>query len=320
MRLNTRFLVKRMISTSSPSLACSKPTCCRQAQNAGKRVEHLISPSTAVALQESPSVKFLDASWHMSKERDPIKEFISERIEGAQYFDIDKVADLKTGLPHMLPSTEFFQESVSKLGINSSDHVIVYTTKDCFSAARAWWMFKVFGHHNVSVLNGGLNGWKYAGGCTSSGPVSTPSNPGAFEACFHEQLVVDWKQVLEVTNTGMAQILDARSSARFHCQAPEPRPGLEGGHIPGSLSLPFNNLLIQGDFTTFRSPSEMKAAFEEAGLVFGAKAILSCGSGVTASVLAMGLHILGYELSNCPVYDGSWTEWGGRADLPKSKD
>lgn len=264
------------------------------------------------------NLKFVDASWHMDKTRNALDEFSRKRIQGAVFLDIDKVADVTSSLPHMLPSPEVFAESVSSLGIQSSDHVCVYATKNCFSAPRVWWMFRVFGHKKVSVIDGGLEAWNSVGGPVEEGPPVIALPRGDFTANLNTNMVVGWEEVLNVVNLGSAQILDARSKARFLAQAPEPRPGLPGGHIPGSLSLPFTSLVSEGDVTKFRSKEEIRDAFVESGIIFGSRTILSCGSGVSAAVLCLGLDLIGKDIETlAPIYDGSWTEWAGKDDLPR---
>eukprot|EP01041_Mallomonas_annulata_P012680 gene12680-26706_t len=269
---------------------------------------------------ENPNIKFVDGSWGLDKKRDHYSEFLSARIPSSSWFDLEGISDHSSSLPHMLPTSEKFSECVSKLGISSTDHVIVYTTPGCFSAARVWWTFKAFQHAKVSVLDGGLDAWRNAGGPLLSGPVDeTPL--GNFTGTLDSKLVCDWQQVLSIVNDGFAQILDARSMGRFRAEQPEPRPHLAGGHIPGSLCLPMTTLLKEGDFTSLRTLDEIRVAVEDSGIVLasGAKVVTTCGSGVSAAVLTLAMHLLGRELDTVPIYDGSWTEWGARSDLPITK-
>jgi thiosulfate/3-mercaptopyruvate sulfurtransferase len=279
----------------------------------------LVSGTRAVELYKSSEIKLIDGSWHMGKARDPFAEFKAERIPSAQYFNIDDISDKSNDLPHMLPDEKIFADAVSSMGISNDNHVIVYVQPGCFSAPRVWYMFRAFGHDKVSVLDGGLNAWKAAGGEVLCGePVVSPVRAD-FKAAFRSKASVNLGEVLNIVNYGSAQIFDARSKGRFEGTAPEPRAGLEGGHMPGALSLPFNLLLKDDDVTTFKTPSEIRDVFKESGIVFGSKVMLTCGSGVTAACLALGLNLLGYELEQSPIYDGSWSEWGARSDLPKMK-
>lgn len=309
-------LLKISLSPVSRSMATTIETT----TTSNSSVKSLLSGEEALSLLGKSNVKFVDASWHLVKNRDARIEFLTERIPGAVYFDIDFVSDSSSSLPHMLPSEKQFESQISELGINSEDHIVVYTQKGCFSAPRVWWTFKCFGHNRISVLDGGINSWK-----TVNGPIDKGALPhiekGNFKAKFNENYVVDWKDVLKVVETGSSQILDARSNARFLAQAPEPRPNLEGGRIPGSLNLPHVYLTKEDDITSFRSKEEIRDAFKNAGIVFGSRIILSCGSGVSAATLAFGLELIGKDLNTCPIYDGSWSEWGdkSRTDLPKLK-
>jgi thiosulfate/3-mercaptopyruvate sulfurtransferase len=281
------------------------------------KIPSLLEADRAVELAAAGQrLKFLDGSWHMDKTRKPLEEFEAERITNASYIDIDEISDKSTTLPHMIPSVPEFEAHMSKAGVSNDDHVVVYATRGCFSAARVWWMMRLYGHENVSILNGGLPAWKAAGGAVESGPVNAPSRT-SFKAKFNPNLVVKAEDVLAVVNSGAAQIVDARSLARFMGQVPEPRPGLVGGHIPGSLCLPFTTLLREDDVTRFKSPIELKNAVQEAGVVLGANLVFTCGSGVTAAVLYFSLHLLGIDMNKLALYDGSWTEWAQRPDLPK---
>ena len=278
----------------------------------------LLPAAQAVELYKRNSIKFLDGSWHMGTVRNPAAEFLAERIPGAQYFSIDDVSDKSSDLPHMLPDEKTFDSAVSSMGISNDDHVVIYVHPGCFSGPRVWWMFKAFGHEKVSLLDGGLNAWKAAGGEVVCDAVVPPART-AFKSSLSSSSHVNASEVLRVVNTGSAQIVDARSKGRFEGTAPEPRAGLEGGHMPGSLNLPFTMLVKEDDVTTFKSPQEIRDAFKDAGVVFGSKVVLTCGSGVSASVLALGLSLMGQELQSFPIYDGSWSEWGARSDLPKMK-
>lgn len=288
-----------------------------------KMISTLISGDDAVALYNSgnPNIKFIDGSWHMNKQRNPINEYNDNRIPQSMYFDIDEICDKTSLLPHMMPRAEQFSDYVTNMGINNNDNVIVYVRNGSFAAARVWWMFQVMGHKGVSIIDGGFNAWTKAKGPIESGALKKQSiqTNEKFVAKMNNNLIANCDNVLTAANTGAAQILDARSSDRFYARVPEPRAGLEGGHIPGSLNLPFNLLCKDDDVTTFKSLEEIRDAFVQSGLIFGAKSILTCGSGVSAAVLMLGLHLLGKDMESAPIYDGSWSEWGSKPELPKAK-
>lgn len=259
------------------------------------------------------TVHVFDASSHLpTVKRDAEAEFLTAHIPGARRFDIDAIADKSHPMPHMVPSPEFFAESLQALGVNDDDHVVVYDDSDIKTAARAWWMMRLFGHARASILDGGLAAWRAIDGMLETGPPSDVV-PGGFSARPAVGVgVVDIETLATAVANGTAgQIADARAAARFAGEAPEPRPGLRAGHIPTSLSLPFNKLLNTDG--TMRGEDEIKALFEEAGMDPEAPVIASCGSGVTACVLAAALAVAGND--QAIVYDGSWTEWGS-SDKP----
>jgi thiosulfate/3-mercaptopyruvate sulfurtransferase len=258
-----------------------------------------------------PDVHVVDGTWHMPQlGRDARREFVEAHIPGAVFFDIDAIADSDTSLPHMLPSPVKFAREVGALGIGDGDQVVVYDVRGVVSAARVWWTFRAFGHEDVAVLDGGLRKWRAEGRPVESG---TPSSIGRrLTARLRPALVRDLDAVRANLATRAAQVIDARSRGRFAGTEPEPRAGLRGGHIPGSLNLPYDELYRADG--TLRPEPELRDAFSKAGLDPGRPVITSCGSGVTASVLALALHLLGQR--DVAVYDGSWSEWGGRADTP----
>jgi thiosulfate/3-mercaptopyruvate sulfurtransferase len=250
----------------------------------------------------------LDASSHLpTAGRNPLEEFEAAHIPGAQRFDIDRIADPDSHLPHMVPSAEDFSAHMRALGLTDSDHVVIYDDSDIKSAARGWWMMRLFGHATVSILDGGLTAWRAVGGGLEAVPArQRPA--GSFSAGKSAGAdVVDMAALQSWIEAGTAgQILDARAAARFAGEAPEPRKGLRAGHIPGSRNLPFTRLLNEDG--TYRDAEALRDLFTASGISPDAPVAASCGSGVTACVLAVGLHLLGNE--DVAVYDGSWTEWG----------
>jgi thiosulfate/3-mercaptopyruvate sulfurtransferase len=274
-------------------------------------MDALVSTDWLAAHLRDASLRVLDGSWHMPQaKRDPRAEFRAAHIPGAAFFDIDAIADHTTPLPHMLPAPDAFAEAVGNLGVGTGDLVIVYDTRGVYSAARVWWTFRAFGHDAVAVLDGGLPKWKAEHRPVEGGDAKPL--PRAFRATPRAELVRDFAAIRENVTARREQVLDARSAGRFAATEPEPRAGLRGGHIPGSLNLPFDALL-QADGTLL-SPAELRKRFDAAGVDFSRPVTTTCGSGITASVLAFGLHLLGHH--RVAVYDGSWTEWGGRADTP----
>ena len=272
----------------------------------------LVSTDWLAARMERGDVRVLDASWYMpAQNRDAKAEFAACRIPGAAFFDIDGIADTTSSLPHMLPTPRAFADAVGKLGISNADTVVIYDCAGVFSAPRVWWTFRVFGHDNVAVLDGGLPKWRREGRATESGPMKCREVP--FTASFRPELVRDFTTVSDNIKSHAAQVLDARSEGRFHGTEPEPRPGLKGGHIPGSRSLPFQ-LLIDPASGTVKPTSELMKIFVAAGITPSSPVITTCGSGLTAAILAYGLFLIGHI--DAAVYDGSWSEWGAHSDAP----
>jgi thiosulfate/3-mercaptopyruvate sulfurtransferase len=260
-----------------------------------------------------PRVHVLDASWYLSAmKRDPRRDFREGHIPGAQLFSIDDASDASSPLPHTLPSAAQFGDVVSCLGISSSDHVIVYDASGAnFSAPRAWWMFRAFGHDAVSVLDGGFAAWSAVGGPIETGdPAAVPR--GAFHAAFRPGMLRTAAEVRLTQQEGTAQVVDMRSRGRFEGSEPEPRPGLRSGHIPGSRSLPFASFVDARGM--IRSAAELRELMEKAGIDVARPVIASCGSGVTACSLLLALDMIG--VPGAALYDGSWSEWGRRTDLP----
>jgi thiosulfate/3-mercaptopyruvate sulfurtransferase len=256
------------------------------------------------------SIKILDATYSVPGGRmSPQQAFMSRRIEGAQFFDIDVVADQNASLPHTIPSPDYFADCVSSMGISNSDHVVIYDQSGAYMASsRAWWMFRLFGHENVYVLDGGLLAWIEGGFKTFSGPAEAPA-PGVFTSSFRKDLIVTKEDILNNIDKGTFKTIDARPHGRFTGQMPEPRPGMRAGHIPGSINIPFGALL--GDDIrdlSFRSDKELEQIFHQASISQETKTAVSCGSGVTACTTALALFkIFGTDSA---IYDGSWSEWG----------
>ena len=271
----------------------------------------LVTPEWLAQNLGRRDVRVVDGSWHMPQlKRDARAEFVEAHVPGAVFFDIDAIADPRTSLPHMLPRAAEFSRSVGRLGIGDRDRVIVYDSRGVVSAARVWWTFRAFGHDAVAVLDGGLPRWRAEGRPVESG--SAAPKPRRFTARLRRSLVRDLAGMRRNLTTRKAQVLDARSRGRFAGTEPEPRAGLRAGHIPRSLNLPYDEL-YQKDGTLL-PPDALRQKFEASGLDLDKPVVTSCGSGVTASVLALGLYAIGRP--DVAVYDGSWTEWGGDGDTP----
>jgi thiosulfate/3-mercaptopyruvate sulfurtransferase len=261
---------------------------------------------------DAPDLVIIDASWHMPAEnRNAYEEYLAEHIPGAIFFDIDEIADTKSGLPHMLPPPEKFSSRMRSMGIGDGSRIVVYDSAGLFSAARVWWTFRVMGVDDVSVLNGGLPKWKREGRPLGSGPPRSRT-ARHFTARRNLDLVRDVSDIKALLKDRSAEIVDARAADRFAGKAPEPRPGLRSGHIPGSHNLPYAKLLNKDG--TFKTGPEIERLFEEAGVDLTKPVVASCGSGITASVLALGLAEIGHR--RAAVYDGSWSEWGADQNLP----
>ena len=266
----------------------------------------LVEPEWLVAHADDPDLRIVDGSWYLpAQQRDAAADFIAGHIPDAVFFDIDAVSDASTDLPHMLPTPEAFAAAVGRLGIGHDDRVVVYDGAGLFSAARVWWTFRVFGHDAVFVLDGGFPRYQREGHPVHTGPVDPPARP--YEAQYRPELV----RTLDQMRTEPSQVLDARGRGRFEGTSPEPRPNVRSGHIPRSRNLPFSEIVADG---RLRDRAALRAALQAEGIDLDRPVVTTCGSGVTASVLALALYELGR--TDVPVYDGSWSEWGGRSDTP----
>lgn len=272
--------------------------------------QHLVTTDWLAAHLSAPDIRILDASWHLpGADRDARAEYEAAHIPGARFFDIDEISDQQSDLPHMAPPPEKFIARMRAMGIGDGHRVIVYDSHGLFSAARVWWLFRLFGKTDVAVLDGGLPKWQAEGRPVEDTPPIQRDRH--FTARRDASLVRDVTQVAATAKLGNAQIVDARSPERFRGEEPEPRPGLRAGHIPGSKNLHYRTLLNNDG--TLKPPEALRAAFEGAGVDVAGPVITTCGSGVTAAILSLALEILGN--SRHALYDGSWSEWGGYPDL-----
>ena len=254
----------------------------------------------------APDVRIVDASYYLPDEGvDARAQFEQQHIPGAVFFDIDEIADTTRDLPHMMPPPEKFSAKVRKLGLGDGSRFVIYDQRGIFSSARVWWMFRAMGHRDVAVLDGGLPKW-----LAEDKPVEDGKGRGGeerhFTARFDNTMLRDRDQVSREVTRQKEQIVDVRAAERFAGTAAEPREGLRAGHIPGSLNLPFTQLL--NDDQTMKAPEELQRLLADAGIDPKRPVVTSCGSGVTAAVLNLALHVAGYR--DTALYDGSWADWG----------
>jgi thiosulfate/3-mercaptopyruvate sulfurtransferase len=276
----------------------------------GKTSRFVVSSEWLANELGASDLKVIDASFYLPAQgRNADAEYLAGHIPGAIRFDHDKVADHSTGLPHMVPAPDLFAEAVGKMGIRETDRIVVYDGPGIFSAPRGWWLFRIMGAENVFVLDGGLDGWK-AEGRPLETETPAPSTT-TFKTDLRLDKVINFREMLSIVVDGKRQIADARSAGRFAATELETRPGLRSGHMPGARSLPSGTFSVNGKL---RSLPELRQAIEDAGIDFGQPVVTTCGSGITAAIITLALESLGHE--DNALYDGSWTEWGGRDDAP----
>ncbi|WP_299771099.1 3-mercaptopyruvate sulfurtransferase [uncultured Tateyamaria sp.] len=271
----------------------------------------LVSTDWLAAHLKDPDLRVLDASWYLPDAgRDARAEYEAAHIPGARFFDIDEISDARSDLPHMAPPPEKFMSRMRAMGVGDGHQVVVYDGAGILSAPRVWWLFRLMGHRDVAVLDGGLPKWQAEGRPIEDiGPVIKDRH---LTARFQNHLVRDVTQVSQASKLGSTQVVDARAAARFRGEAPEPREGVRSGHVPGSRNLPYDTLL-NGD-KTLKSPAETRAVFENAGVDLSKPIITTCGSGITAAILALALERMGHD--SWSLYDGSWAEWGMSPMVP----
>ena len=274
----------------------------------------LIATKWLAANLNDPNIKIVDATWHLpNSDRKAAEEFKTAHIPGAIFFDIDEIADLDTPLPHMMPNDEKMANRVRSMGISCTDHIIVYDNSDFCSAARVWFMFKNFGHENVSILDGGFQKWQKEGFDVDY--KISDANPSHFTAALNKDKIRSRDQIICNIDSRKEQLVDARSNGRFSGTAPEPRPDSKSGRIPGSFNVPFMDLLHEDN--SYKSKEDIKAVFENSGVDLSRPIVTSCGSGITACILIFALEHIGH--SQNALYDGSWTDWGTHPDTPVIK-
>lgn len=272
---------------------------------------YFVAADWLIEHSDDPEVQIIDARMAPpgQEHRDLHAEYRAGHLPGAVFFDIEALSDHASPLPHMMPRAEAFSVAMRELGISRDKHLVVYDEGNLFSAPRAWWMLKIFGVDKVSILAGGLAGWQRDELPLQQGEVTLPE--GEFDAELDATVIKRLTDMLLVSHEKTAQIVDARPAPRFNALADEPRPGLKRGHIPGAHNVPWGDLVFEGELKTV---DELQSIFERQGVDLNQPIIASCGSGVTACVVILALATLG--VTNVSLYDGAWSEWGARDDLP----
>lgn len=273
--------------------------------------ESLVSTEWLARNLSQPDLRIVDATYYLPMQNKNAKaEYLERHIPGAIFFDLDDISDSTSTLPHMLPPPEKFASRVRKLGIGDGNRIVVYDAQGMMSAARVWWMFRIFGAREIAILDGGLPKWLAEGRPIEDGQVTLQERH--FTARLDNTQVRGNDQVKRNIDSKREHVLDARTAGRFHATEPEIWPGRRSGHIPGSHNLPYGQLLKPD--MTFKDADAMRALYERAGIDLKKPVVTSCGSGITACVLAFGLHLIGHR--DIAVYDGSWAEWGLPGDTP----
>lgn len=276
------------------------------------RPDALVSTEWLATRLDAPDVRVVDGSFYLpAQKRDAKAEYAERHIPGAVFFDIDEISDTSSALPHMMPPPEKFASRVRKMGLGDGNRIVVYDGGPMPGAARVWWMFRAFGHKDVAVLDGGLPKWLAEGRPVTDDPPAPRERH--FTARLDSTLIRDVEQVKRLVEGGGEQIVDARAAPRFRGEVPEPRPNLRLGHMPGALNLPYNEL-IDPKTGCMLPDAALRARIAAAGIDPAKKVTASCGSGVSACVVALGLYLTGGR--EAAIYDGSWTEWGSREDTP----
>jgi thiosulfate/3-mercaptopyruvate sulfurtransferase len=275
-------------------------------------MDALIDTESLASQLGAADLVVFDASWYLpAQRRDARAEYRLAHIPGALFFDIDAIADSASALPHMVPTAARFEQMLGALGVGDASRVVFYDQQGLFSAARGWWLMRLFGHERTAVLDGGLPQWRRRGHAIEQG---MPAAPVAAEmhARLNARLLRGLGDVLANLQSGHELVLDARSADRFNGRVPEPRPGVRSGHIPGSRNLPFTQLL--GPEQTLLGAARLREVFAGCGVTAESAVVTSCGSGISAAVLNLALEVAGLPIG--ALYDGSWAEWGGRSDTP----